>query len=431
LSQQVLKKQISVNDIYIPLISDEKRFLVLYGGAGSGKSVFAAFKIVKRTLSERGHKFLCLRKVNTTVKDSIFAEIRAAIDEHEVANEFIVNKTDHTYYHVPTGNSILCRGLDDPAKIKSVKGITGMWLEEATEFEENDFDQLNLRIRGEKKNYVQYIISFNPVDENHWLKKRFFDNRDTDNVTTCHSTFMDNHFMTDEDKEQLESLKTRNELYYDVYCLGKWGIVTKSNKFFYAYSKEKHEIDAYTPNPHLPIMVSFDFNVQPMTAVVAQRVDDLTTIIFDELKIEVGSTEEMVELVRAKYVYYLGNMDITGDATGRNREKARRGNINSYLVIKEGLQLLDRNIQVPTKNPEIKDSRELCNSVLQHADFKITKNCKNTINDMIYGPIKNDHNGRLTLIKTDEDGLHFLDNARYIIHVFYPDFIKNPKKYRR
>jgi phage terminase large subunit len=431
LSQQApeTELEIPVNDIYIPLYENKSRFLVLPGGAGSGKSIFCADKIVHRILCEEGHKFLCLRKVGDTVKESIFAEIKAAIDQRQATDEFKVNNTEHSFLHKPTGNRILCKGLDDVAKMKSVKGITGMWLEEATEFDENDLDQLNLRIRGEKKNYVQYILSFNPIDENHWLKRRFIDKKDPD-ATVLVTTHLHNVFLTDEDRAQLLALAKRNPLFYDVYVLAKWGVVVKSNKFFYAYSKDKHEIDNYEPNPHLPIMVSFDFNVEPMTAVVSQRLDDLTVIIFDELKVPEGSTEEMVELVKAKYNHYLDNIDVTGDATGRNREKARRGNINSYTVIKDGLDLLDRNLIVPSQNPEIKDSRVLCNSVLQHANFKITKNCEQSINDVIYAAIKNHSNGRVEIVKTEEEGRHFLDNVRYTIHAHFPDFIKNPKKYR-
>jgi hypothetical protein len=99
-------------------------------------------------------------------------------------------------------------------------------------------------------------------------------------------------------------------------------------------------------------------------------------------------------------------------------------------VIKDGLELYDREIKVPTKNPELKDSRVLCNSILQHAEFKITKNCEKTIEDAIYGAMKNTPSGAINLVKTDEQGLHFLDNLRYTLHVHYPDFIKNPKKYR-
>ena len=423
-------KELTVNDIYIPLINNQSRFLVLYGGAGSGKSNFAAFKIVKRLLSERGHKFLCLRKISNTIKDSIFAELQSAIADQDAESEFVINKTEHSFTHIPTKNVILCKGLDEPGKIKSIKGITGMWLEEASDFDELDLDQLDIRIRGEKENYIQYILSFNPIEETHWLKKRFFDKQDP-NATTCHSTYLDNYFLTEEDGERLRSLKDRNELYYDVYCLGKWGVVDKSNKFMYAFDHKKHVIPSYEPNPHLPILVSFDFNVFPMTCVIGQHIDETHAVIFDEIKLENSSTEEMSEFVKAKYIKWLYNIDITGDATGRNREKATRGNINQYHVIKEVLELDDRNINVKNRNPEIKDSRVLCNSVLQHASMLITANCQNTIEDFTFGAIKvNPMSKKIDLVKTDDKGLHFFDCGKYFIDACFPDWIKNPKKYR-
>lgn len=423
-------KEIVENDIYIPLLSNQSRFLILYGGGGSGKSVFAAHKVILRLVGESGHKFLALRKVGETVKDSIFAELNAAIDDLGVSDEFQVNKTDRTFTHQPTGNQILCKGLDEPKKIKSIKGITSMWLEEATDFDEDDLDQLDIRIRGEKPNYVQFILSFNPIDENHWLKKRFFDKKDPD-ATVCHSTFMDNYFLSDEDRKRLESLKERNQLFYDVYCLGKWGIVVKSDKFMYAFSREKHVIHEYKPNRHLPILISFDFNVSPMTCVVAQEYEQ-SLVIFDEIELNNSSTEDISEMVKAKYQPWIYNMDITGDSTGKNREKAARGNLNQYMVIQDVLELSERNIRVPSKNPALGDSRVLCNSILQHADVKITANCEKTINDVIYAAVKiNPMTKKLDVIKTEEDGRHFFDNFRYCLHAVFPDFIKKPEKYRK
>jgi phage terminase large subunit len=430
LYQQANELEIAANDIFIPLYENKSRFIVLPGGAGSGKSIFCADKIVHRVLCEEDHKMLCLRKVGDTVEESIFAEITAAIDNRGATDEFKVNKTKHSFLHRPTGNQILCKGLDDVAKMKSVKGITGMWLEEATEFDENDLDQLNLRIRGQKTNYVQYLLSFNPIDELHWLKKRFIDKKD-DDTTVLVTTYLNNNYLTEEDIAQLLKLANRNKLYFDVYVLAKWGVVVKSDKFLYAFDNQKHVIDSYEPNPHLPIIASFDFNVSPMTCVMAQNHDD-KTVIFDEFRINVGSTEEMAEMVLAKYKDWQYNIDITGDATGRNREKATRGNINQYTVIKEVLQLKDSEIRVPSKNPELKDSRVLCNSVLQHAEFFITKNCEYTITDLVYASVKfNPMTKKMDVIKTEEEKRDFFDNGRYIMHCCYPDFITNPKKYRR
>lgn len=430
MEQDPSELEIIVNDCYLDLYEDEHRFIVLPGGAGSGKSIFCADKIIHRTLCELGHRFLCLRKVGDTVEDSIYSELLAAIETRQASHEFKINKTKHSFLHIPTGNQILCKGLDDVAKVKSIKGITGMWLEEATEFEETDFDQLNIRIRGEKPNYVQYLLSFNPIDELHWLKKRFIDKKDPDSIVLI-TTYLHNQFLTEVDVQQLLNLASRNPLYFDVYVLAKWGVVVKSDKFMYNFDNQKHVIDSYHPNIHLPILISFDFNVSPMTCVVAQEVNE-KLYIFNEKKINNSSTEEMSEWVKAEYIHWLYNMDITGDATGRNREKATRGNINQYMVIKEILELTDRSIRVPSKNPELKDSRVLCNSVLSHAEVYITKNCVETITDVVYAGIKiNPMTKKMDVIKTEEEGRHFFDNFRYCCHAVFPDFITNPKKYRQ
>jgi len=126
--------EVAVNDAYIPFITNQDRVLILYGSAASGKSYFTAQKIVLRTISEYGHRFLCLRKVDRTVKNSIYELIKHIISQVGKYNEFNINKTEKTFTHIPTGNTIMCMGLDDPEKVKSIQGITGMWLEEATEF---------------------------------------------------------------------------------------------------------------------------------------------------------------------------------------------------------------------------------------------------------------------------------------------------------
>ena len=86
---------------------------------------------------------------------------------------------------------ILFAGLDDVEKLKSIHDITGIWIEEASEIEERDFDQLDIRLRGESRYYQQIILTFNPITITHWLKKRFFDRKDP-RVRTHRSTYKDN-----------------------------------------------------------------------------------------------------------------------------------------------------------------------------------------------------------------------------------------------
>jgi len=214
-----------VNSVYYKIFKACNRFLILYGGAGSGKSVATAQKIIYRMLTERNHRYLVGRKVGETIRDSARADIIGAINDMGVDDLFrySTSPTGEMTITCPNNNIIMFRGWDNVEKLKSIKDITGAWLEEASEFTENDIDQLNLRIRGKHlDNYKQIILSFNPITEQHWLKKRFFDNN-IDDVKIIHTTYLDNDFIDDEYKENLEKLKYTNPNFYKVYALGHWG----------------------------------------------------------------------------------------------------------------------------------------------------------------------------------------------------------------
>ena len=120
---------VTINDHFYDYLSNESRYLVLYGGAGSGKSVFASQKIISRVVSEKGHIFLAARKVAKTIKNSIFTELKQRLLDWGIYNQFIINKSEYRFTHLGTNSEIICTGLDEPEKIKSISGITGMWLE--------------------------------------------------------------------------------------------------------------------------------------------------------------------------------------------------------------------------------------------------------------------------------------------------------------
>jgi phage terminase large subunit len=206
-----------------PILDDTSRYLVLYGGAGSGKSVAAAQKIIIRMLEEKGHKFLVVRKVANTLRNSVFSLLRGTVADWGLSELFKINKSDMDIT-CRNGNQIIFAGLDDVEKLKSIHGITGMWLEEASEMLQEDFQQLDLRLRGQTRNYKQIIISFNPISITHWLKIVFFDSKKP-NSTVVHTTYRDNMFIDDEYKATLESLKEQDPYYYTVYALGEWGVL--------------------------------------------------------------------------------------------------------------------------------------------------------------------------------------------------------------
>lgn len=219
----------AINPVYLPFLDCKKRYLVLYGGAGSGKSYFIAQRIIIKLLSSGMTNLLCVRAVGNTHRDSTFALLRQIISAWEINELFTVNLSELRIVCRYTQNSVIFKGLDDAEKLKSLtfaKGdLTDIWIEEASEINESDFNQLDVRLRG--RGEKQIVLSFNPVDVNHWLKKRFFDRRD-ENAAILHTTYKDNVFLDGAYSQILESYKDTDRYYYDVYCLGQWGVYGKT-----------------------------------------------------------------------------------------------------------------------------------------------------------------------------------------------------------
>ena len=219
------------NPVYLPYLEDySTRFLVFYGGAGSGKSHFIAQRLVYKALKDT-RKILVLRKVNRTTKASTFQLLLDTLNQFGILNYCVINRTDFSIT-LPTGSQFLCMGLDDPEKIKSITGLTDAWLEEATEFSLDDFSQVNLRVRDPKAENQEIILSLNPVSKANWCYLHFFaENPELDEfrktVRIVHTTYKDNPHLPEAYVQALLMMKATNEVYYKIYALGEFGSLDK------------------------------------------------------------------------------------------------------------------------------------------------------------------------------------------------------------
>jgi phage terminase large subunit len=240
------------NDIYLPYLDNKARYLIFYGGGGSGKSYFIAQRYTYKLMQNSLCNVLVTRSVGNTNRDSTFALLKQVINKWNISKYFKINESDLRIKCIATGNEIIFKGLDDTEKLKSItfsKGeLTDIWMEEASETNENDLKQLDIRLRG-KGSEKQIILSFNPIDINHWIKKRFFD-KSQDNVNILKTTYNDNKFLNEADKQLLESFKETDPYYYDVYCLGMWGVL--GNTIF-----DAHKINQRLNEIKPPIKVGF------------------------------------------------------------------------------------------------------------------------------------------------------------------------------
>jgi len=281
------------NDIYYPLYKDTNRYLVLYGGAGSGKSVFAAQKTLVRLLTEKPHRFLVVRKVAKTLRYSVFSLFQDMITQWNLTPLFKINKSDMTITCI-NGNQIIFAGLDDVEKLKSIAGITGIWIEEASELEQKDFQQLDLRLRGPTKYYKQIILTFNPISALHWLKKVFFDFK-KDNATIVKSTYKDNKFIDPEYVKVLEDLKNQDETYYKIYALGEWGVL--GNLVYTNYVVEDIPLNDESYNA---IYYGLDFGYNDPSALIKIGWKDSEIYVLDEIYERHLTNTELIKLCESK-----------------------------------------------------------------------------------------------------------------------------------
>jgi phage terminase large subunit len=209
------------------------RYRVCKGSRASKKSKTTALWFAS-WLNKKGYEkanLIVFRKTYRTIKDSCFTDLKWALDRLGVIDDWNITLSPLEMTRKKTGQKILFRGLDDPLKVTSITVETGVlcwaWLEEAYEvMKEEDFDILDESIRGEcpAPLFKQWTITFNPWNERHWLKSRFFDNPDADTLAVT-TNYKCNEWLDEADIRVFEDMKKRNPRRYAVAGLGGWGVV--------------------------------------------------------------------------------------------------------------------------------------------------------------------------------------------------------------
>ena len=207
------------------------RYRVVKGSRASKKSKTTALWYIYHMMKYKDANTLVVRKTFRTLKDSCFAELKWAVHRLHVDHLWNFKESPLEATYIPTGQKIYFRGLDDSLKITSITVDVGvlcwMWIEEAYEImKESDFDMLDESIRGEVPEglFKQITITFNPWNERHWLKKRFFDHPDED-VLAMTTNYLCNEWLDETDLNLFEKMKQNNPRRYAVAGLGGWGIV--------------------------------------------------------------------------------------------------------------------------------------------------------------------------------------------------------------
>lgn len=293
-----------MNDCFSEVDESAKRYIVMKGSAGSGKSVDTAMNYILRLMNDKGRNLLCVRKSDITNRDSTYAELTGAIyrmfgDKAEAY--WRIKQSPLMLECKANGNQIIFRGVNDEKqreKLKSItfqKGkLTDVWIEEATEITQSDFEIIDDRLRGELPagQFYQIRMTFNPVNKSHWIKKVFFDIPDN-NVLTHHSTYLMNSFIDDAYRQRMERRKVVDPDGYRIYGLGEWGEIGGLILHNWEIKDISQDLNDYDD-----VAIGQDFGFNHANAILLLGIKDDNIYILDEIYVHEKETSEIIPLAK-------------------------------------------------------------------------------------------------------------------------------------
>ncbi|HEM4055892.1 TPA: PBSX family phage terminase large subunit [Streptococcus suis] len=367
---------------------------VHYGGASSGKSHGVIQKVVFKACQDWKHprKILFLRKVGATVYDSIFEDVKQCLDYFQILDKCKVNNSAYRI-ELPNGAQFIFKGLDNPEKIKSIKGISDVVMEEASEFTLDDYTQLTLRLRDKKHKMKQIFLMFNPVSKVNWVYNAFFVKKPK-NTVVYQTTYKDNRFLDDVTRENIEELANRNEAYYKIYALGEFATLDKL--VFPKYEKRLLNKEKLA---HLPSYFGLDYGfINDPSAFLHVKIDDENKKLYIiEEYVRKNLTNDKIAEAIQNLGY--GKEEIRADsAEKKSNQELRNSGIPRIIDAKKGPGSVMQGIQY----------------ILQY-DIVVDERCVKTIEELENYTWKKDKATNEYINEPVDSYNHCLDAVRYAI----------------
>lgn len=384
------------------------RYRVCKGSRASKKSKTAALWYIVNMMKYPDANLLVVRKVFRTLKDSCFTELKWAINRLGVQAHWEIKESPLEMTYKPTGQKIYFRGLDDPLKVTSITVEHGylcwMWIEEAYEIgNEDDFNMLDESIRGAIPPgtglFKQITLTFNPWNEHHWMKKRFFDDPD-DETLAMTTNYLCNEWLDDADRKVFETMRLNNPRRYRVAGLGDWGIV--DGLIFEDWEEKAFDIDEVRRLASVKSAFGLDFGyANDPSALFCGLVDERakTLWVFDEM-----------------YKPGMSNERIASDITAMGYRKERiRAEAAEPKSIDRLYELGLSHIQQARKG---KDSVNNGIDYLQDYHIIVHPRCVNFITEISNYTWDTDTKTGKRLNKPIDDFNHLMDAMRYAMEPF-------------
>lgn len=383
---------------YRPYVEDYScRYNVYYGGRGSGKTHFLLTKLLIKGLKEK-RTILLMRKVYRKCKDSVWAELKAAMDRLKIRQYFDLYEGEYRAVCKLNGTVFKCEGLDEAEKIKGFSEVSDVLLEEATEFTLEDFELIDGTVRSVK--YIlplQLYLSFNPVSKQNYVYSRFgFDTGITPpNTFILKTTYLDNPYLSQDYLQRMELMKLTNPTRWKIEALGDF--VSLDRLIFQNYKVE--EFDLTTIKGQLCVGLDFGFQADPSVIVASILNEENKTIhIFKEWQGQGKTNQELVQVITA--LGFAKSVIIADSAEQKSIEEIRRGGIARIRAAVKGPDSVRYGIQ-----------KLLNYTIIVHPA------CEGVITEFEnYAWKKDKQTGEYTNQPIDSFN-HFMDSLRYSIQV--------------
>ena len=298
---------VKANPCFREVDQSQKRYIIMKGSAGSGKSVDTAQHYILRLMKDPGRNLLCVRKSDVTNRDSTFAELQGAIFRmfgEAYKKYWYINSSNMLLECRSNHNQIIFRGVNDDKQREKLKSITfkrgkltDVWIEEATELTQNDFEIIDDRLRGElpQGQFYQIRMTFNPVSAHHWIKKQFFDRKDPD-VLTHQSTYENNRFIDEAYHRRMLRRKEVDPDGYRIYGLGEWGETT-------GLILKNYIVEEFDQSPErFDYMVNAqDFGFNHANCIGEVGLKDGELYLCQELYVYEMDTDEIIKLAEGRF----------------------------------------------------------------------------------------------------------------------------------
>ena len=400
-------KKSAFNDIYYPHLTDyANRYEVYYGGAGSGKSVFVCQKLLLKAIKEK-RKVLVIRKVATTLKDSVFQLMTDMLRQWGLYSHCRINLSTYTIT-LPNESIILFKGLDDQEKIKSITGITDIWCEEATELTEEDYSQLDLRLRAMEP-HLQLIVSFNPISKANWVYKRWFAEDaifERSNTMILRTTYKDNRFLPPSYIAALEEKIHTNPTYYRIYALGEFASLDKL--VFSNYKIEEFDHAAIQGT----MLVGLDFGfVNDISALVGSILDEANKriYVFKEWGETNKTNDELAAIISS--LGFSKSVIVADAAEQKSIEEIKRKGITRIKACGKGPDSIIHGIQQ-----------------LQQYSIVVHPSCSGIITEFENYAWQKDKKSGEYINKPIDDFNHYIDALRYSLQCVKTNKLKTLNK---